>query len=167
MGICCQKIKRQGVVTPQSIRPDSSNKNIVKPEDVMRMEPNEHNKANLTEAKRLLEIAKRKDYYKLLNVSRSDTGDEIKRAYRKQAILHHPDKHVSESEARQMVEEQLFKEVVEAYSVLSDPNKRAWYNLQVDLQAILVNLEYTSSTLELIQAQTFSIRRMNVLWIFF
>ena len=145
---------------------DQHDNSVVDYETVMRLEPNEHNKANLTEAKRLQEIAKRKDYYKILNVSRSVTGDEIKRAYRKQAILHHPDKHVSESEARQMAEEELFKEVGEAYSVLSDPNKRAWYDLQVDLQSMLVNLQYLSSTLELIQAQTFSIRRMNHVWKF-
>ncbi len=61
------------------------------------------------------------DYYSTLGVSKSATADEIKRAYRKLAHEHHPDK-------GQGGNEQKFKEVSEAYQVLSDPNKRAQYD---------------------------------------
>ena len=108
---------------------------------VMRMDPNQNNKAILTEAKKLQKIAKRKDYYKILCVHRNATEDEIKRAYRKQAVLHHPDKHANNTEAKQHAEEQLFKEVGEAYSVLSDPKKRVRYDRGDDLEDIAADID--------------------------
>lgn len=62
-----------------------------------------------------------KDYYTLLGVSRTATQEEIKKAYRKLALEHHPDRAGSASEAR-------FKEINEAYQVLSDAKKRANYD---------------------------------------
>ena len=112
-------------------------------ETVMRLEPNHSNKASLSEAKRLQKVAKRKDYYKILCVNRNATEDEIKRAYRKKAVLHHPDKHASESEARQMAEEQLFKEVGEAYSVLSDAKKRGRYDRGEDIEDLACDVDPT------------------------
>ena len=102
----------------------------------MRVEPNQNNKANLTEAKRLQKIAKRKDYYKILDLNRNANEDEIKRAYRKQAVLHHPDKHANDTEEKRQQEEHLFKEAGEAYSVLSDPNKKIRYDRGEDLEDI-------------------------------
>jgi DnaJ-class molecular chaperone len=61
-----------------------------------------------------------KDYYNTLGVSKSATPEEIKRAYRKLAHEHHPDKNQSDGEK--------FKEINEAYRVLSDPSKRAQYD---------------------------------------
>lgn len=55
-----------------------------------------------------------KDYYQILGVSRSATADEIKKAYRKMALKYHPDKN-SDPGA-----EEKFKEIAEAYDVLSD-----------------------------------------------
>jgi curved DNA-binding protein len=64
-----------------------------------------------------------KDYYKLLGVSRSADAKEIKQAYRKLAMQYHPDRNPGNKAS-----EEKFKEVNEAYQVLSDPSKRARYN---------------------------------------
>jgi curved DNA-binding protein len=63
-----------------------------------------------------------KDYYKILGVERNASKDEIKRAYRKLALKTHPDKNPGNAKA-----EERFKEINEAYQVLSDPEKRARY----------------------------------------
>jgi curved DNA-binding protein len=64
-----------------------------------------------------------KDYYKILNVERKASEDEIKRAYRKLALQYHPDRNPGDKQA-----EEKFKELNEAYQVLSDPAKRARYD---------------------------------------
>jgi molecular chaperone DnaJ len=63
------------------------------------------------------------DYYDILQISRSATADEIKKAYRKKALQFHPDKNPGDAEA-----EKRFKEVSEAYEVLSDDKKRQIYD---------------------------------------
>jgi molecular chaperone DnaJ len=65
----------------------------------------------------------KRDYYEILSVSKTATDTEIKTAYRKLAIQHHPDKNPDNKEA-----EDKFKEAAEAYSVLSDAQKRAAYD---------------------------------------
>lgn len=67
-------------------------------------------------------MAKR-DYYEVLEVSRSASVDEIKKAYRKLAIKYHPDRNPGDAEA-----EAKFKEAAEAYDVLHDPQKRQQYD---------------------------------------
>jgi len=64
-----------------------------------------------------------KDYYKILGVERTANKDEIKRAYRKLALKTHPDKNPGDSKA-----EENFKEINEAYQVLSDTEKRSRYD---------------------------------------
>ena len=64
-----------------------------------------------------------KDYYKILGVDRNASADEIKKAYRKLALKYHPDRNPGDKAA-----EEKFKEINEAYQVLSDPEKRAKYD---------------------------------------
>ncbi|HFC47149.1 MAG TPA: J domain-containing protein, partial [Dissulfuribacter thermophilus] len=64
-----------------------------------------------------------KDYYKILGVSKDATQEEIKKAFRKLALKYHPDRHKGDKEA-----EERFKEINEAYAVLSDPEKRRQYD---------------------------------------
>jgi molecular chaperone DnaJ len=65
----------------------------------------------------------KRDYYEVLGIARTATEAEIKSAYRKMAVKYHPDKNPGNHEA-----EEKFKEAAEAYSVLSDQNKRARYD---------------------------------------
>ena len=67
-------------------------------------------------------MAKR-DYYEVLGVSKNATDGEIKKAYRTLAIKHHPDKHQGDKAA-----EEKFKEISEAYEILSDQGKRSTYD---------------------------------------
>ncbi len=64
-----------------------------------------------------------KDYYKILGVAKSASQEEIKKAFRKLAVKHHPDKNPGDKKA-----EEKFKEVNEANAVLSDPEKRKKYD---------------------------------------
>lgn len=65
----------------------------------------------------------KRDYYEVLEISKSASVEEIKKAYRKMAIKYHPDKNPGDKEA-----EEKFKEAAEAYEVLSDDNKKARYD---------------------------------------
>ena len=63
-----------------------------------------------------------KDYYKILGISKGAADEDIKKAYRKQALKWHPDKNKAANA------EEKFKEIAEAYEVLSDPKKREIYD---------------------------------------
>ncbi len=64
-----------------------------------------------------------KDYYKILNVSKEASEEEIKKSYRKIAMQHHPDRNPGNREA-----EEKFKLASEAYEVLRDPEKKQLYD---------------------------------------
>ena len=63
------------------------------------------------------------DYYRILNLTRETTDEEIKRTYRRLALEYHPDRNPTDKEA-----EEKFKEINEAYSVLGDPKTRREYD---------------------------------------
>ena len=65
----------------------------------------------------------KRDYYEVLDVPKTASQDDIKKAYRKLALKHHPDRNKGHQEA-----ENRFKEAAEAYAVLSDPQKRSQYD---------------------------------------
>jgi len=69
-------------------------------------------------------MAKR-DYYEILEVQKSASKEEIKKAYRQKALQYHPDKNPGDKAA-----EEKFKEAAEAYEILSDDNKKARYDRQ-------------------------------------
>ena len=68
-------------------------------------------------------MARQRDYYEILSVSRDATGAEIKSAYRQLAVRYHPDRNPGDAEA-----EERFKEAAEAYAVLSDADKRSRFD---------------------------------------
>src|ERR1700677_3138799 len=68
-------------------------------------------------------MAAKRDYYEILALSRSASGEDIKKSYRKLAIQYHPDKNPGDKKA-----EEMFKELAEAYEVLSDPSKKQMYD---------------------------------------
>ncbi|XP_052227932.1 dnaJ homolog subfamily C member 7-like isoform X1 [Dreissena polymorpha] len=115
-------------------------------EKVCQMDCTSENKRLLEEAQSALKKSRNKDsgkesskdnskdYYKILNVSRCATDDEIKKAYKKKALSHHPDRHSHVTVDVRKNEEIKFKEVGEAFAVLSCPTKRMQYNLQYDLE---------------------------------
>lgn len=80
-------------------------------------------RSELKKAEAALKRSKSKDYYKILGVARDCTDGEIKKAYRRESLKHHPDKGGDEEK---------FKLVAEAHAVLSDPRRRERYDLGDD-----------------------------------
>ena len=76
------------------------------------------------------------DYYRVLGVSKSSTQDEIKRAYRNLAKKHHPDRNPGSKES-----EEKLKRINEAYTVLSDPEKRSNYDRYGTADFQRINME--------------------------
>ena len=74
-----------------------------------------------------------KDYYKILGIDKKASQDEVKKAYRKLAVKHHPDKNPGDKKS-----EEKFKEINEANDVLSDPEKRK----KPDRGSVAGNLPY-------------------------
>ncbi|OJD13886.1 hypothetical protein AJ78_05707 [Emergomyces pasteurianus Ep9510] len=80
------------------------------------------------------------DYYELLGLQRTATEEEIKKAYKKKALEHHPDRNYGNVEASTAI----FAQIQAAYEVLSDPQERAWYDSHRD--AILAGHDSPTAT---------------------
>lgn len=76
-----------------------------------------------------------KNYYDLLGVKKEASDKEIKKAYKLKAGKYHPDKNVGKTDKEIAENEKIFKEINEAYSVLSDENKRKEYDYQLEFGA--------------------------------
>ncbi|KAF2149937.1 small glutamine-rich tetratricopeptide repeat-containing protein A [Myriangium duriaei CBS 260.36] len=97
--------------------------------DIAENNPNEPGiQKEVKQAELELKKSKRKDYYKILGVDKDAGDSEIKKAYRKLAIVHHPDKNPDDPQA-----EERFKDIGEAYETLSDPQKRQRFDSGEDL----------------------------------
>jgi len=86
----------------------------------------------IQEADREHKKSLRKDYYKILEIEKTADDAEIKKAYRKNALKWHPDKNGQSEEAR-LTAETKFKDINEAYSILSDPQKKKRFDVGADL----------------------------------
>jgi len=106
---------------------------VIDYEKVYKLDKTKEHSQLLKDAKLELKKSKRKDYYKILGCSKTANDDEIKKAYRKSALAHHPDRFPNETEEKKIEEEKKFKEIGEAYAVLSDPKKRSRYDNGQDL----------------------------------
>ncbi|KAF5737572.1 dnaJ subfamily C member 3 [Tripterygium wilfordii] len=84
----------------------------------------------LMRAEKALKMSKRKDWYKILGVSKTSSVSEIKRAYKKLALQWHPDKNVDNREEA----EAKFREIAAAYEVLGDEEKRTRYDRGEDIE---------------------------------
>lgn len=102
-------------------------------EKVCKLNKSREHKKLLQDAKLALKKSKRKDYYKILGVDKNASDADIKKAYRKQALLLHPDRHANETEDKKKEQEKKFKELGEAYGILSDPKKKARYDSGQDM----------------------------------
>jgi hypothetical protein len=85
----------------------------------------------LEEAKREEKKAKKRDYYKILDVKRDAKEADIRKAYKKLALKWHPDRNASSEESKKIAEK-TFRDISDAYTVLSDPKKKQMYDSGVD-----------------------------------
>ena len=90
--------------------------------NIDKSQSNQDNNKNNSDDIKCKELLKKKNYYNLLNIKKDATAEEIKRAYKKQAIQFHPDKNHSK------MAEECFKKISEAYQCLSDPEKKNFYD---------------------------------------
>jgi DnaJ family protein C protein 3 len=94
--------------------------------------PNNHQmRQKIQQVQNSKKIAERKDYYKILNVKRDASKREIKVAFRKLALIWHPDKHKGEELEKANA---MFQDLNEAYDVLSNPDKKQRYDNGEDVE---------------------------------
>lgn len=95
---------------------------------VQEIDPNMDMRQKIKDAQKKEKESKKKDYYGCLGLAKGCSDADLKKAYRQLAMKYHPDKNRSKSEAEQADAEKKFKEITEAYGVLSDPKKKEMYD---------------------------------------
>jgi DnaJ family protein C protein 7 len=100
-------------------------------EKTFEMDKSRESKRLLEDARLALKKSERKDYYEIIGVDKNASLNEIKKAYRRKALAHHPDRLVNASDDERREHEKKFKEVGEAYRILSDIEKRAYYDMSL------------------------------------
>jgi len=106
-------------------------------ERACQMEPeNREYKTRLRDAKVELKKSLRKNYYKILEVGKDADENEVKKAYKRAALKFHPDKWANATDEEKESAEKAFKDIGEAYSVLSDPQKKRRYDAGQDIEEI-------------------------------
>ena len=101
-------------------------------ESAKRIDPQIDINDKIRECRKEAKLASRKDYYKSLGVSKDASIEEIKKSYKKLALLHHPDKQIGKTDEEKKEAEKVFKEIAQAYQVLSNPEKRKRYDMGFD-----------------------------------
>jgi len=110
----------------------------------------------LNDAKVKLHQSKNKDFYDIIGVAKTASLEEIKKAYRKAALVHHPDRHAVAEENIRAFHTRRFKEVGEAYSVLGDPGKRALYDQGRLNQAIQAQFSASAAAAAAVHAKVYA-----------
>eukprot|EP01095_Lingulamoeba_sp_RSL-Kostka_P011091 TRINITY_DN4140_c0_g3_i3.p1 TRINITY_DN4140_c0_g3~~TRINITY_DN4140_c0_g3_i3.p1 ORF type:complete len:497 (-),score=169.07 TRINITY_DN4140_c0_g3_i3:241-1731(-) len=126
-------LKRRAEILKQLDRWDEVVRDLQR---ILQIDPSNENKKKLRSAKNTLKIKNRKDYYKILGVTKSATDYELKKAKKKMLLKWHPDKHGNKSEEEREKAEEMCKDINEAFSLLSDPKKRQRYDNGEDLSDI-------------------------------
>jgi len=104
-------------------------------QQIRQLDPsNHHITQRLHEAQQKAKKASRKDYYKILGIEKAATEKELKTAYKKLALKWHPDKHTADTEDEKAVADKMFRDISEAYAVLSDKQKRQQYDVGADME---------------------------------
>lgn len=93
----------------------------------------------LREARNALQRSQSSNYYDILDIDRKATQEDIKKAYKKLALIHHPDKHSDAPPNEKEEQQEIFKKISAANDVLSDPTKRATYDQKVNRNSFFKN----------------------------
>lgn len=102
----------------------------------------------------------KKTYYEILEVDKKASQEDIKSAYRRLAMLYHPDKNMS-PEA-----EEMFKAIAEAYSVLSDPGKRKQYDIDNEPRNVLLRNKHEKMWQIIREQRQREARTNQIIWEF-
>ncbi|XP_055301013.1 uncharacterized protein LOC129567771 [Sitodiplosis mosellana] len=97
-------------------------------EELVRLENTTMDRTMLIDAKMNLAKSRSNNYYDILDIPKTATAPDIKKAYRKLSLIHHPDKHADASEQEKHEQQEIFKKINVAYETLSKPTKKMYYD---------------------------------------